>query len=141
MHKTLSRVLLGRKKSNLGQTPKFYPQMYILQIRRQVSWVKKKISQISLSYSSLKRSCSTDKSLQKHNTFIFCFSKVIEVYKLLKSEGSTSFSVNENTKIKCICYINNMFSKNFINRAFKSYTSFHFIYTYSRCRFKIIKLW
>ena len=132
MHKTLSRVLLGRKKSNLGQTPKFYPQMYILQTRR---------FQISLSYSSLKRSCSTDKSLQKHNTFIFCFSKVIEVYKLLKSEGSTSFSVNENTKIKCICYINNMFSKNFINRAFKSYTSFHFIYTYSRCRFKIIKLW
>ena len=120
MHKTLSRVLLGRKKSNLGQTPKFYPQMYILQTRR---------FQISLSYSSLKRSCSTDKSLQKHNTFIFCFSKVIEVYKLLKSEGSTSFSVNENTK-KCICYINNMFSKIFINQAFKSYTSFHFIYTY-----------
>ena len=129
IHETLSRVLLGRKKSNLGQTPKFYPQMYILQTRRQVSWGKKKISQISLSYSSLKRSCSTDKSLQKHNTFIFCFSKVIEVYKLLKSEGSTSFSVNENTK-KCICYINNMFSKIFINQAFKSYTSFHFIYTY-----------
>ena len=49
---------------------------------------KKKFFQISLSYSSLDRSCSADKSLQKHNTFIFCFSKVIEVYKLLKSGGS-----------------------------------------------------
>ena len=101
---------------------------------------KKFFFQISLSYSSLDRSCSADKSLQKHNTFFFCFSKVIEVYKLLKSGGSHSFSVNENTNIKCICYINNMFSKIFINQAFKSYTSFDFIYTYSRYRFKIIKL-
>ena len=48
---------------------------------------------------------------------------------------------NENTNIKCIYYINNMFSKIFINQAFKSYTSFDFIYTYSRYRFNIIKLW
>ena len=41
----------------------------------------------------------------------FCFSKVIEVYKLLKSGGSYSFYVKENTKIKCICYTSNMFSK------------------------------
>ena len=73
IHETLSRVLLGRKKSNFGQTPKFYPQMYILQIRRQVSWVKKKISQISLSYSSLKRSCSTDKSLKKQYLYFLFF--------------------------------------------------------------------
>ena len=87
---------------------------------------------ISLFYSSLERSCSTDKSLQKHNTFIFCFSKVIEIYKLLKSGGSPSFSVKENRKTKCICYINKMFSKNFINQAFKSYASFDFIYIHIR---------
>ena len=65
---------------------------------------------------------------------------MVEVYKLLKSGGSTSFSVKENTKIKCICYINNMFSKIFINQAFKSYTTFDFRYTYTCYRFKIIKL-
>ena len=57
---------------------------------------------------------------------------MIKVYKLLKSEDSPSFSVNENIKIKCICYINNMFSKISINQAFKSYTSFDFIYTHIR---------
>ena len=69
---------------------------------------RKKISQISLSYSSLERSCSADKTLQKHHNFLFGLLKVIEVFKLLKSGGSPSFSVKENTKIKCICYINNM---------------------------------
>ena len=49
----------------------------------------------------------------------FCFSKVIKVYKLLKSGGSPSFFAKENTQIKCTCYINNMFSKIFINQAFK----------------------
>ena len=34
-----------------------------------------------------------------------------------------------------------MFSKNFIKQEFKSYTSFDFIYTYTRYRFKINKLW
>ena len=91
----------------------------------------------------MERSCSTDKSLQKHNTFIFFFffEKLLGFYKLLKSGGSRSFSVKENTRIKCICYINNMFSKKFINQTLKSYTSFNFIYTYSRYRFEIIKLW
>ena len=91
----------------------------------------------------MERSCSTDKSLQKHNTFIFFyfFEKLLGFYKLLKSGGSRSFSVKENTRIKCICYINNMFSKKFINQTLKSYTSFDFIYTYSRYRFEIIKLW
>ena len=69
---------------------------------------------------------------------LFCFSKVTEVYKLLKSGGSPSFSAKEKTRIKCICYIN-MFSKIFINQAFNSYTSFDFICTYKRYRFKMIK--
>ena len=34
-----------------------------------------------------------------------------------------------------------MFSKNFINHAFKSYISFDFTCTCSRYRFKINKLW
>ena len=80
-------------------------------------------------------------TLQKHHTLILFFSKVIEVYKLLKSEGLLNFSVKENTKINCICYINNMFSKIFINQASKSYISFDFRYTHTRYRFKIIKLW
>ena len=101
---------------------------------------KKIFSRIPLSYSSLKRSCSEDKTFQKHLIFIFVFSKVIEVYKLLKSGGSTRVSVKENSKIKCICYINNMFSKTFINQAFKSYTSFDFTYAYTCQRFKIFKL-
>ena len=99
----------------------------------------KKNSRISLSYSSLERSCSTDKTLQENHTFIFCFLKVIEIYKLLKSGGSPSFSAKEKTKIKCICYINNMFSKIFINQAFNSYTYFDFRCTYKRYRFKMIK--
>ena len=52
---------------------------------------RKKISQISLSYGSLERSCSTDKTLQKHHNFLFGLLKVIEVFKLLKSGGSPSF--------------------------------------------------
>ena len=67
-HETLSQVLLGCKKPNLGQTAKFYPQMYILQTRRQVSWGKNIFYQISRSYSSLEKSCSADKTLQKDHT-------------------------------------------------------------------------
>ena len=78
----------------------------------------KKFSRISLSCSSLERSYSADKTLQKHHSFIFCFSKVIEAYSLSNSGGSRSFSVKENTKIKCIYYLNNMFSKIFINQTF-----------------------
>ena len=38
---------------------------------------KKNFFQISLSYSSLDRSCSADKSLQKHNTFFFVSQKLL----------------------------------------------------------------
>ena len=41
-HETLSRVLLARKNSSLGQIPKFYPLMYILQTRWQMLLGKKK---------------------------------------------------------------------------------------------------
>ena len=129
------KSIIRTQKVKSGWDLKFYPQMYILQTRLQVS-----DSQIPLSYSSLERSCSEDKTFQKHLTFIFVFSKVIEVYKSLKSGGSSRVSVKENSKIKCICYINNMFSNTFINQAFKSYTSFDFTYAYTCQRFKIFKL-
>ena len=47
-HETLSRVLLARKNSNLGQIPKFYPLMYILQTRRQMLLGKKKFQVIEI---------------------------------------------------------------------------------------------
>ena len=134
-HGTLSGVLLGRKNSKLCQTPKFYPQMYILQTRRQFS------QGFHFSIAHWKGHVLQTKVYKNIIPLLFCFSKFIEVYKLLKSGGLPRFSVNKNTDIKCICYINNMFSKFFINQAFKSYSFFDFIYTYSRYRFKIIKLW
>ena len=116
--------------------------MYILQTRRQVSQGKKKhFLGFYFPIPHWKGHVLQTKVYKNIIPLFFCFSKVIEVYKLLKSGGSHSFYVKENTKIKCICYTSNMFSKLFINQAFKSYTSFDFINTYSRYRLKIIKLW
>ena len=137
-----AKSIIRTQKVKFGSDPIILPpDVHFTDQTTGVIGQKKNFSRILLSYTSLESSCSTDKSLQKHSTFIFCFSKVIEVYKLLKSGGSHSFYVKENTKINCICYTSNMFSKLFINQAFKSYTSFDFINTYSRYRLKIIKLW
>ena len=135
-HEILSRVLLGCKKSNLGQTPKFHPQMYILQTRRQVP------SGLGFHFriAHCKDHVLQTKLYEHIIPLFFCFSKVIEVYKLPKPGSSPSFSVKENTKIKFISYINNMFPKICINQTFKSYISFNFTYTYTRYRFKIITL-
>ena len=133
------KSIIRTQKIKFGSNPIILPPNVYFTEQAAVVIGQKKNSRISLSYSSLERSCSTDKTLQENHTFIFCFLKVIEIYKLLKSGGSPSFSAKEKTKIKCICYINNMFSKIFINQAFNSYTSFDFRCTYKRYRFKIIK--
>ena len=134
------KSIIRTQKVKFGSDPKILPpNVHFTDQMTGVIGQKKIFSRISLSYSSLESSCSTDKTLQKHHTFILCFSKVIEVYKLLKWGGSRSFSAKENTKIKCICYINNTFSKIFISEGFKSCTSFDFICTYMHYRFKVIK--
>ena len=111
--------------------------MYILQSRRQLSQGKKKFS--NFTFLQLIGKVMFYRQNFTRKSYIFCFLKVIEIYKLLKSGGSTSFSAKEKTKIKCIYYINNMFSKIFIKTKRSIHIHLDFRCTYNRYRFKMIK--
>ena len=140
-HETLSRVLLGSKNSIWVRPRNFTHRCTFYRPDDRWHRAKKTFLRFHFPIVHWKGHVLQTKVHKNIIPLLFCFSKFIEVYKLLKSGGLPRFSVNKNTDIKCICYINNMFSKFFINQAFKSYSFFDFIYTYSRYRFKIIKLW
>ena len=64
------------QKIKFGSDPKILPQdVHFTDQTTGVIGQKKRFSRILLSYTSLERSYSTDKSLQKHDTFIFLFFK------------------------------------------------------------------
>ena len=90
-HETLSRVLLARKNSNLGQIPKFYPLMYILQTRWQMLLGKKKFLGFHFPIAHWKGHVLQTKLYKTIIPSGFVFQKLLMFYKLLKSGRSLGF--------------------------------------------------
>ena len=99
-HETLSRVLLARKNSNLGQIPKFYPLMYILQTRWQMLLGKKNFLGFHFPIAHWKGHVLQTKLYKTIIPSGFFFQKLLMFYKLLKSGHSLGFFAKGNTKIK-----------------------------------------